>query len=585
VGKFSLLLGGLLSVAVACSGSRNGADSGGATDGASLDDSGGGPVGGSSGQSSADGGVPDAAVRGDAMVRDAAPTTLDAGVGSDARDAALTPNPSNDANTPDSAVEPDAATPIAADVAYEAFTKLFYTVRSGQAYYVNDSGTASADHWWTQAELIEMAIDAYERKPSDTYRKWMSELVYGFVAEQGRDWSYNEFNDDIAWMVIASARAHLNTGNDDFLEYARTNWDKMYARAWDTSFAGGGLWWKTDKASKNACINGPGAIGAYLLYKATADASYLTKAIEIYAWLRGALFDSKTGAVYDNLKVGGGGDDWTFTYNSGTFIGIADLLFQETGKGAYFEDAKLAADFFKSELSDGDGLVDENAITGDGAAFKPIGFRWLAKFVVANGLESTFLPWLQYNANRAWANRRADNISWNDWRKATPHMLLESTGAAATVQILQVVPAGGTPVAWYNTAPQDGRRNVEAESCDEKRGMIIEASGGNGRQLGGVMNGSWARYGHVDFTQTPPTQFVARASADSVAGGDIEIRLDSLTGSLIGTCAIASTGSWNNYAEFTAALAPQTGTHDIYLVFRPASGRAFVGNLDWFRLK
>jgi hypothetical protein len=200
-------------------------------------------------------------------------------------------------------------------------------------------------------------------------------------------------------------------------------------------------------------------------------------------------------------------------------------------------------------------------------------------------LTNTYLPWLQYNANRAWANRRADNISWNDWRKATPHMILESTGASATVQIVQVVPAGGAPVSWYNSAPQDGRRNVQPESCDEKRGMIIEASGSNGRQLGGVMNGSWARYGHVDFTQTPPTQFVARASVDPVAGGDIEIRLDSLTGAVIGTCAIKSTGGWNMYAEFTSTLVPQTGAHDIYLVFRPTNSSTFVGNLDWFGLR
>jgi Glycosyl hydrolase family 76/Carbohydrate binding module (family 6) len=534
--------------------------------------------------------MPDANVRADAMAQDAATARLDGAVGGDARAAvpdAARPDGSNtapDAMNPDGAI--DAGMPNdAADIAYEAFAKLFYTVSDGKGYYVNNSGTATADHFWTQAELIEMAIDAYERKPSDAYRKWMTELVYGFVAEHGRDWSHNEFNDDIAWMVIASARAHLNTGNADFLAYARENWDRMYARAWDTSFAGGGLWWKTDKASKNACINGPGAIGAYLLYKATGDASYLTKATAIYTWLRGALFDPKSGAVYDNVQVSGGGDDWTFTYNSGTFIGIANSLFQETGTRAYFEDAKLAADFFKRELSDSDGLVDENAITGDGAAFKAIGFRWLAKFVAANKLESTYLPWLQHNANRAWANRRADNISWNDWRKATPHMILESTGAAASVQILQVVPAGGTPVAWYNSAPQDGRRDVQAENCDEKRGMIFEASEGSGSRLGGVMNGAWARYGNVDFTQTAPTRFVARAAADNAAGGEIEVRVDSLTGPLIGTCAITSTGGWNTFAEFTTALSPTTGTHDIYLVFRPASGRTFVGNLDRFGLR
>jgi hypothetical protein len=544
---------------------------------------GGTPSSGGVGGSAGDGSM-DAAITNDGA----------AGSGGSGTDAATLDSALHDASSlgdattlSDGSTEPDAELPSnpVADLAYDSFTALFYTVEEGKGYYVNNSGTATADHWWTQAELIEMAIDAYDRKPSAAYETLMTELVYGFVDVQGTDWTYNEFNDDIAWMVIASARAHLNTGNADFLAYAKSNWDAMYARAWDTSFAGGGLWWKTDNQSKNACINGPGAIGAYLLYKATGEPAYLEKAIEIYAWLRGALFDADTGAVYDNVQLDGGGDDWTFTYNSGTFIGIANYLFQETGEPAYFDDAKLAADFFKDELSDSDGLIDEHAISGDGAAFKAIGLRWVARFVADNDLEAIYMPWLQYNANRAWANRRAgDNISWNDWRAATPHMLLDSVGAAATVQILQVVPAGGDAFAWYNSEPQDGRSTIEAELCDEKRGMILEASEDGGEQLGGVVAGAWARYGQVDFTASAPTGFVARASADGSAGGDIEIRIDSLDGPLLGTCAISSTGGWTTYADFPTTLTPTTGTHDIYLVFKPTGGHEHVGNLNWFRL-
>ncbi|MET0388057.1 MAG: glycoside hydrolase family 76 protein [Polyangiales bacterium] len=521
-------------------------------------------------------------------------------------DAAITPDPARDASRadPDSGPRQDAATstdaavtadagtasdastpePAAADVAYDAFTELFYTVRNGEGYYVNNSGSATADAWWTQAELIEMAIDAYERKPSARYRALMNELITGFVAKQGSDWTYNDFNDDITWMVIASSRAHLLTQNADFLRYAKQNWDAMYTRAWSDEY-GGGLFWKVGVDSKNACINGPGAIAAYLLYKATDDASYLDKAKAIYAWERATLFDAQSGAVYDNINPQGG-DKWTFTYNSGTFIGIANYLFAETGEQRYFDDAKLAADFVVRELSDAEGLVKENDISGDGAAFKPIMFRWLTKFVTDNQLEREYLPWLQSNANRAWANRRAgDNISWNNWREATPHRLLDSHGAMATVQILQVVPAGGAPVPWENTTPQDGRGQIEAELCDEKRGMLIEASEADGQQLGGIGNDHWARYGHVDFGARAAGTFEARVSVADGTGGRIELHLDALDGPLLGTLTTTSTGDWSRYELQRAALAAAIGVHELFLVFKTNPGSGFVANLNWFTLR
>jgi predicted alpha-1,6-mannanase (GH76 family) len=473
----------------------------------------------------------------------------------------------------------------AADIAYESFNKIFYTVTNGKGYYLNNSGDTKADGWWGQAELIEMAIDAYDRKKSDAYKTLATDLVYGFVAKQGTDWTGNKFNDDIAWMVIASARAHLDTGNADFLTYAKSNWDKMYARAWETTFAGGGLWWTTDNATKNACINGPGAIGAYLLYKATGDKAYLTKATEIYAWERTTLFEPATGAINDRIELANGLQRGSLTYNQGTFIGIANYLYKETGTVTYFDDAKKASDFLKNNLTDTEGLPRENQITGDFANFKAIGFRWLAKFALDNNLGSTYLPWLQYNANRAWANRRAtDNISWNDWKNATPHKILEGAGAMATVQILQVVPPGGQSFDWYNSAPQNGRNNIEAENCDEKRGATIEASEGGSKQLGGVTNDTWARYENVDFTATAPTALQARASVDASAGGTIEVHIDSLAGTLIGTCALTSTGGWTSYADFTGTLAPVTGAHDIFLVFKTGAGKTYVGNLNWFKL-
>ncbi len=472
----------------------------------------------------------------------------------------------------------------AADTAFDAFNAMFYTVTDGKGFYLDDAGDTATDNWWGQAELIEMAIDAYDRNPK--YATIMSELVYGFVDRWGTNWSGNEYNDDIAWMTIASVRAHLNTGNADFLNYARSNWDRMYARAWDTSFAGGGLWWRTDNNTKNACIQGPGAVGAYLLYKATGEIDYLNKAIAIYTWERNTLFEPGSGAIHDRIEVANGLRRGSLTYNQGTFIGIANYLYQETGNISYFNDAKAASDFLRNDLCNDDGLPRENQITGDFANFKAIGFRWLAKFVADNNLGGEYYPWLQSVANRAWANRRAtDNISWNDWTRATPHRILEGTGSMATVQILQVVPPGGTSVARYNSTPQDGHSNIQAEACDEKRGAVIEDGAAGGEQLGGVINDTWARYENVDFGATAPATFHVHASVASGAGGTIEVHIDSRTGPLIGSCPVTSTGGWAAYSDFTTSLTPVTGAHDVYLVFKTGGGATHVANVDWFTVR
>jgi predicted alpha-1,6-mannanase (GH76 family) len=87
----------------------------------------------------------------------------------------------------------------------------------------------------------------------------------------------NKFNDDVIWGSLLGLRAYDIWQDGGMLTMARQNFDLVWARAWDTNL-GGGLWWKTDKQSKNTCVNAPAIICALKLYKATGDASYRDKA-------------------------------------------------------------------------------------------------------------------------------------------------------------------------------------------------------------------------------------------------------------------------------------------------------------------
>jgi hypothetical protein len=329
-----------------------------------------------------------------------------------------------------------------ADNMFNSYNNSFYVASGGQGYYKADTGGGRAD-FWKQSEEIEMIIDAYERTANTVYKGMISETINGFTANFGSDWSWNTFNDDIMWMCIASLRGYQKTGTTGFRDNAKANFDRVYTRGYDTAL-GGGLWWTTGKTSKNSCVNGPGAIAAYLIYQTTGDSSYLTKANNIYNWERSHLFNTSTGAVYDHMNADGSTDFAVYSYNTGTFIGAANYLGQ-TG------DAGLAAGYTKNTLAGG-GVLPEYGTGGDGGGFNGICIRWLAKYMKDRSQQGTYLSWLQLNANTAFARRRTDNLSWCQWKQQTPTGTLSSFDCASAVVALQVVPAdniGTTGVTFY----------------------------------------------------------------------------------------------------------------------------------------
>ena len=318
-----------------------------------------------------------------------------------------------------------------ADTLLAAHARTFYQETNGCAWF-KETELGGKTSFWMRAEQMEMELDAYERTANPHQLVMFTNLFRGFVADHGPDWSHNEFNDDIIWMVIACARAALLTGNPAFRDAARSNFDACYARAWSTDL-GGGLWWKTDNRSKNACVNGPAAIAAVLLRRACQEPAYLLKATNIFLWERTNLFDAATGQVYDNVRRTARKNFRAFTYNEGTFVGAANLL-------GYTNEAMLAATYTMKQLCR-DGLLPAYGEGGDGGGFNGICVRWIARFMKERHAESVFESWLQKNADAAWNVRRpADNLSWCRWHEPTPAGPLHSFGCSSSVVILQVVP-------------------------------------------------------------------------------------------------------------------------------------------------
>lgn len=321
-----------------------------------------------------------------------------------------------------------AVSPADADAIFQAHSEAFYAEKAGLAWFKEstDGGKVS---YWMRAEQMETVLDVYGRTKNPQQMEMFTQLFHGFLADHGRNWAHNEFNDDIMWMVIACTRAHLISGNKEFLDVARENFDVCYARAISPDL-GGGLWWKTNNQSKNACVNGPGAIAAFLLGKATGDADYLTKAKELFLWEKSTLFDAATGRVADSIDIRGRVHRMALTYNQGTFVGAANLL-------GYHAEAKLAATFTMNVLCR-DGFLPGGNEKGDGGGFNGIGVRWIAHFMRDQKQQDTFGPWLQKNADAAWQARRAsDNLCWNRWPRPTPEGTRFSWGCSSAVVLLQ----------------------------------------------------------------------------------------------------------------------------------------------------
>jgi arabinoxylan arabinofuranohydrolase len=132
-------------------------------------------------------------------------------------------------------------------------------------------------------------------------------------------------------------------------------------------------------------------------------------------------------------------------------------------------------------------------------------------------------------------------------------------------------------------APQIGTLDPyarqEAETIAWESGVETEPSGEGGRDVGYIDNGDYLKVKGVAFG-SGAASFTARVASGS-GGGRIEVRLDSPTGTLAGTCTVPGTGGWQNWTSVTCPTGGATGTRDLYLRFTGGSG--YLMNVNWWQ--
>ncbi|NBI27767.1 carbohydrate-binding protein [Chengkuizengella marina] len=150
-------------------------------------------------------------------------------------------------------------------------------------------------------------------------------------------------------------------------------------------------------------------------------------------------------------------------------------------------------------------------------------------------------------------------------------------GAAATFKWSGET-SGGDP------NPINAYEQIEAENYTVMNGVQTESTSdiGGGLNVGWTDNGDYIAFHDVEFGEGEGATAIEARVATQSEGGTIEIRLDSTTGSLIGTVEIDNTGGWQSWVTNTTSISNATGTHDVYFVFNGASGEG-IGNFNWFK--
>jgi uncharacterized protein YyaL (SSP411 family) len=187
-------------------------------------------------------------------------------------------------------------------------------------------------------------------KYRDTTRKPTGYQAYPSAFEKA-----DRYYDDNGLVGIEYMEAYFNTRNSLYLNRAKTVFTFIIS-GWDDQLGGGINWLEGHKDQKPACSNGMAMLVALKLYQATNNPYYLTWGKRFYSWMHANLRDT-TGAYWNDKKTADGTPNKVYyTYNTGSVIEAAVLLYRFTKDKNYLKDAQASAKgitgFFKNRQHD-----------------------------------------------------------------------------------------------------------------------------------------------------------------------------------------------------------------------------------------
>jgi hypothetical protein len=176
----------------------------------------------------------------------------------------------------------------------------------------------------------------------DTTRKPAGYQAYPVKFEES-----DRYYDDNGLVGIDYMESYLNTKNPLYLQRAKEVF-KFILSGWNNDAGGGVTWLEGHNDQKPACSNGMATLTALKIYEGSKDKYYLQQGQKFYEWMYSTLRDSTTGIITNDVKINGKQNRTFWTYNTGSLIEAAVMLYHFTGNVKYLQQAKqLAVDSYK----------------------------------------------------------------------------------------------------------------------------------------------------------------------------------------------------------------------------------------------
>lgn len=130
--------------------------------------------------------------------------------------------------------------------------------------------------------------------------------------------------------------------------------------------------------------------------------------------------------------------------------------------------------------------------------------------------------------------------------------------------------------------PLNPYRRVEAETIAWGYGLKTDKLGHRNMCVTDIDDGEYIKVAGVDFGAKGPKRLMMNV-ASVKNGGSVDIYVDGVDGTKIGTLKVSSTGSLDNYEDMSCGLKKVKGVHDLYFVFHGDKNDLF--NLDYWRFE